>query len=73
MTNKTHLKNEELILVYNYLHQKIDGPELAVGLGHSRTNLYYYIGRAVHFWLKIGVLRFRRIKNTNELGGKDIT
>lgn len=66
------LKNKELVLIYQYLTNKIDRGELADKLNRTRTNTYYYIGRAVSFWLKKGILKFKKIKHTDELGGRDL-
>lgn len=66
------LKNKELTLIYSYLINKIDRSELVDGLGRTRTNTYYYVGRAVTYWLKRGILKFKKIKDTTELGGRDL-
>lgn len=68
----TNFKNKDLVLIYYYLTNQIDRAELVAGLGRTRTNTYYYVGRAVSYWLKKGVLKFKKIKDTDELGGRDI-
>lgn len=69
---KSSLKNKDLVLIYQYLHQQIDTRELMTGINRSRTNVYYYIGRAVAFWLKTGVIQFKKISNKKQLGGRDL-
>jgi hypothetical protein len=66
------LKNKELQLIYLYLVNKLTRAELSDQLGRTRTNTYYYVGRAAHYWIRIGVLKLRKIKGSEELGGKDI-
>jgi hypothetical protein len=70
--NGTHLKNKELVSIYRYLTRDITQAELSTALGRTRTNTYYYIGRAVHYWFKKGIIRFRKVKDPSELGGMDV-
>lgn len=72
MRRHANLKNYQLKLVYDYLHNEIDRGEMAEQFGRSRTNMYYYIGRAMHYWLKIKVVKFRKVKDPKELGGEDV-
>lgn len=65
----TKMTNKELRLVYQYLTGVITRQELSEQLGRSRTNSYYYIGRATWYWVHIGVLQFKPIKRSTELGG----
>jgi uncharacterized protein YehS (DUF1456 family) len=67
-----NLKNKDLVVIYSYLKGQITREEMAIRLKRTRTNTYYYIGMAVHYWLKKGVLRFKRIADDSELGGRDI-
>ncbi len=66
------LKNKDMVIVYRYLTGKIDREEMTKQLHRTRTNTYYYIGRATHYWLKKGVLKFKRISDDRELGGTDL-
>lgn len=68
----TPLKNKELQTIYMYLADKITRVELSDQLGRTKTNSYYYIGRAVHYWLRTGVLKFHKVRETRNLGGRDI-
>lgn len=68
----TNLTNEELVIIYNYLTRKIDRDELSAQLKKTRTNTYYYIGRAAFYWIRLGILKFRVIKDSRELGGDDV-
>lgn len=70
--DKTNLDNRELVQIYDYLRGRITRITLADELGRTRTNTYYYIGRAVHYWLKMGIIKFHKIKDKSDLGGKDI-
>lgn len=67
-----HLTNDELASIYDYLNGFITQAEMARELGKTRTNTYYYIGRAVDYWLRTGVLKFEKIEDTKELGGSDV-
>ncbi len=66
------LENKELHAIYLYLTNKITRVELSERLGRTKTNGYYYIGRAVHYWLHTGILKFHRIQDNEKLGGRDI-
>lgn len=68
----TPMKNKELVSIYNYLTNRLTRPELTAKLGRTRTNTYYYIGRATHYWIRRGILRFRKINSSQELGGNDV-
>lgn len=72
MADLTHLTNDELASIYDYLRGDISQVELAKEIRRSRTNTYYYIGRAVHYWLKTGVLRFNNVRSAEDLGGDDV-
>lgn len=67
-----HLTNDELASIYDYLQGQISQAQLARELNRTRTNTYYYIGRAVDYWLSIGVTKFVNIKDVKELGGIDV-
>lgn len=67
-----HLTNDELASIYDYLNGHITQGQLAKELGRTRTNTYYYIGRAVDYWLRVGVVSFVDIKEPKELGGVDV-
>lgn len=72
MMGDTHFSNEELASIYDYLAGNISQAQLAREIGKTRTNTYYYIGRAVQYWVKHGVLRFTAVEKPEDLGGKDI-
>lgn len=63
------LTNDELASIYDYLRGNISQQQLGQELRRSRTNTYYYIGRAVHYWLSTGVVQFNSITSQEELGG----
>jgi hypothetical protein len=67
------LKNSELELIYRYLTHRLTRVELADQLGRTRTNTYYYIGRAMHYWMSTGLVRLKRAKSVQDLGGKDLS
>lgn len=67
----TKLTNDELASIYDYLNGQISQAQLSKEIGRTRTNTYYYIGRAVQYWLKVGVLKFTKVSDPNDLGGKD--
>ncbi len=66
------MKNKDLVLIYKYLKGRITRYQLADDLGRTRTNTYYYIGRAAAYWLRKGILRFRTVKDDKDLGGWDV-
>ena len=66
------LKNKDMVIVHRYLTGKIDREEMAKQLHRTRTNAYYYIGRCAHYWLKKGILKFKRVSDDRELGGTDL-
>lgn len=67
----THFRNKELRAIYQYLQEDITQEELARRIGKTRTNTYYYIGRAAHYWINTGMLKWRpAIKGTYDLGGR---
>lgn len=69
---KTKLKNSELQIIYDHIKNRDSPTELSEALNRTRTNTYYYIGRAVHYWIKTGVLRFKKVNlEPSELGGQD--
>jgi hypothetical protein len=63
------LTNDELASIYDYLQGNISQQQLSKELKRTRTNTYYYIGRAVHYWLSIGVVQFNNVTSQEELGG----
>lgn len=65
------LNNDELASIYDYLMGNINQVQLAKEVKRIRTNTYYYIGRACAYWLKIGILRFRKIEKQEDLGGEN--
>lgn len=65
------LTNDELASIYDYLNGNITQKQLGKELRRSRTNTYYYVGRAVDYWLQMGLLRFANITKQEELGGKE--
>lgn len=69
---KAHFTNEELASIYDYIHGTINQAQLARELGRGRTNTYYYIGRAVSYWLEIGVLKFNNVQQPEDLGGSNL-
>lgn len=70
-TREITLTNDELASIYDYLKGNISQQQLARELNRARTNTYYYIGRAVDYWLQIGILRFSNVTAQEELGGKE--
>lgn len=68
----THFTNDELASIYDYLKGNISQQELAKELKRARTNTYYYIGRAVQYWLANGTMQFRGVKAQEDLGGHDV-
>lgn len=71
MTN-THFTNDELASIYDYLNGQISQAQLSREVGRSRTNTYYYIGRAVQYWIRKGVIKFNNVTKPEDLGGKDV-
>lgn len=63
------LTNDELASIYDYLQGNISQQQLSKELKRARTNTYYYVGRAVHYWLGMGVIQFTNITDQEELGG----
>jgi len=72
MADTTTLTNDELASIYDYLRGNITQAQLAKEIGKIRTNTYYYLGRAVKYWLQTGTLRFDGVKSQADLGGCDI-
>lgn len=73
MTRKArdvNLTNDELASIWDYLRGNITQQQLTSELRRTRTNTYYYVGRAVHYWLGIGVLQFTNVTDQRELGGR---
>lgn len=58
----------ELRAVYRYLCADISQKQLSDRLKRTRTNTYYYIGRAVHYWVLDGTLEW----NENIKSSRDI-
>jgi hypothetical protein len=71
-TASTQLTNDELASIYDYLQGQITQAELCREVQRARTNTYYYVGRAMHYWLERGVLEFKPIDQQEELGGADV-
>jgi len=67
-----HLTNDELASIYDYMKGNIDQKQLEKEMHRARTNTYYYIGRAVHYWLNKGIIRFNPIHSQEDLGGSDL-
>lgn len=63
------LTNDELASIWDYLNGNISQQQLSKEMKRARTNTYYYIGRAVHYWLGTGVIQFNNITKQEELGG----
>lgn len=64
-------KMSDLEAVYDFLMDKITRQELAERIGHSRTTLYYYVARAMTYWLRTGRLKFdNEVKDAEGLGGR---
>lgn len=63
------LTNDELASIYDYLQGNISQQQLSKELRRSRTNTYYYIGRALRYWLSVGVVVFNNVTSQEELGG----
>lgn len=70
--NFTNLTNDELASIYDYLNGQITQAQLSKEIGRTRTNTYYYLGRAVQYWLGNGTLKFSKVTTPEELGGRDI-
>lgn len=68
----THFTNDELASIYDYLKGNITQNQLCKEIGRARTNTYYYIGRAVHYWVQRGVLQFNNVEAQQDLGGSDV-
>lgn len=66
------MTNDELVSIYDYLMGHISQAQLAKEMKRSRTNTYYYIGRAADYWIQTGVLKFTTIRKPEDLGGKPI-
>lgn len=69
MARDVNLTNDELASIWDYLKGNISQQQLGLELKRTRTNTYYYVGRAVHYWLSIGVLQFTNVTSQEELGG----
>lgn len=69
---EAHFTNDELASIYDYLNGQITQAQMAREVGRTRTNAYYYVGRAVQYWIKNGTLRFVKITEPEDLGGKDV-
>lgn len=63
------ISNAEMAEIYAFLRGDISRRQLTLRINRTRTNTYYYIGRAVEHWIKTGVLRFKRVKDMSDLGG----
>lgn len=72
MADSTHLTNDELASIYDYLKGNISQIQLSQELNRSRTNTYYYLGRATHYWIKTGILKFDGVQSPEDLGGEDV-
>ena len=70
--SEPHLTNDELASIYDYLRGTITQTQLTRELKRARTNTYYYVGRAVHYWVGNGTLRFYGIHKAEDLGGSDV-
>lgn len=68
----TRFTNDELASIYDYLNGNISQAQLSREIGRTRTNTYYYIGRAVQYWVRQGTLRFTKVTSAEDLGGKDV-
>lgn len=68
----THMKNEDLKWIYKFLRGEISQMDLSKKVGRTRTNTYYYIGRAVHYWVQNGVIDLKDVKRSRQLGGDDV-
>lgn len=66
----THFTNDELASFYDYLQGNITQTQLTQEVKRARTNTYYYLGRAMDYWIKTGVLQFRDIATQEDLGGE---
>lgn len=69
---ETHFTNDELASIFDYLQGNITQAQLCKEIGRARTNTYYYIGRAVHYWVATGVLHFTNVEDQKDLGGYDV-
>lgn len=67
----THFTNDELASIFDYLNGHITQAQLSREIKRSRTNTYYYIGRAVQYWVTQGILKFENVKRPEDLGGKE--
>lgn len=63
-----NLDNDELASIYDYLTGQISQSQLSKEIKKVRTNTYYYVGRAVHYWIRNGVLQFQGVKKPEDLG-----
>lgn len=72
LKNDTHFTNDELASIFDYLQGHITQAKLSREIGRTRTNTYYYVGRAVQYWLGRGTLKFDGVLRPEDLGGKDI-
>ncbi len=63
------MTNDELVSIYDYLMGHISQAQLAKEIKRTRTNTYYYIGRAADYWIQNGVLSFSTIRKPEDLGG----
>jgi len=68
---KTNFTNDELASIFDYLQGHISQAQLCREIARARTNTYYYVGQALAYWLKIGVIQFTDIKDAKQLGGKE--
>ncbi len=66
------LTNNDMASIYDYLHGSITQEQLGKELNVTRTNTYYYIGRAMAYWLKTNRMQFINITSQSDLGGKEI-
>lgn len=69
---EVNLTNDELASYYDYLQGNINQLQLTREVHKTRTNTYYYLGRACEHFLQIGVLRFNPIQDQSELGGMEV-
>lgn len=63
-----NLDNDELASIYDYLTGQITQAQLSKEIKKVRTNTYYYVGRAVHYWIKRGTLQFTKVTKPADLG-----
>ncbi len=71
-TSDTHFTNDELASIYDYVQGNITQAQLTREVKRTRTNTYYYLGRAMDYWLRNGVLQFTAIEKQEDLGGSDM-